>query len=66
MSLIIAIAVFAAIVFLFRKDYIFLDFQIQVSSFIWGKRFGVKRKPRQPSPLEKVWDNEEDAAYDKE
>lgn len=30
--------------FAISRGYLFVDFQIQVGSFIWGKRLGIKRR----------------------
>lgn len=30
--------------FAIARGYLFVDFQIQVGSFIWGKRLGTKRR----------------------
>lgn len=34
----------AALGFAIYRGYLFVDFQFQVGSFIWGKRLGTKRR----------------------
>lgn len=51
LSLIIVTALLAGAVY---KGYLFIDFQIQVGKFTWGRRLGVKRRPVATLPVTKA------------
>lgn len=41
----ISLLVVAALLgFAVYKDFLFVDFQFQIGSFVWGRRLGVKRR----------------------
>jgi hypothetical protein len=42
--MILTSVVILAIAVLVYSGYLFIDFQFQVGSFIWGKRLGIKRR----------------------